>query len=142
MPVNSCPKTRTTKPSDVVFVCIWGIQDGKLNTLDFFAYLVAGLVESGLVTFQMLPILKKRYDFTLRWLLDLGNTFVKLKTWNFGLFALYPCYFFICCLSDPWLTVGYYWGNSLSHLMLITAFGLLSFGSKVSWRGGSLRLIE
>ena len=132
--------------SHQMFFCIWGrphwIQDGKLNTLAFFVYVVAGLVDSGLVTFQIPPILKKRYNFTLRWLVDLGNMSLKFNNWNFELFALYPCYFFICCLSDPWLTVGYYWENSLSHLVLITAFGLSIFGPKVSWRGGYLHLAE
>ena len=32
----------------------------------------------------------------------------KSKAEKFGLFALYPCYFFICCLAAPWLTFGYY----------------------------------
>ena len=58
----------------------------------------------------------------------------KSKTENFRLFALYSCYFFICCLTAPWLTFGYYWGNSLTHLMLITAFGLPIFGPRVTWR--------
>ena len=58
----------------------------------------------------------------------------KSKTENFELFALYPCYFFICCLAAPWLTFGHYWGNSLTHLMII-AFGLLIFSPKVTRRG-------
>ena len=58
----------------------------------------------------------------------------KSKTENFGLFALYPCYFFICCLAARWLTFGYYWGNNLTHLMFI-AFGLLIFALKVTRRG-------
>ena len=111
------------------------IQDGKLNTLDFFCLYgcwFSGLWFSNLWTLQMLPLLKKRCHFTLTWLLDLGNTSLRIKTGNVGLFALYPCY--CSCVADPWLTVGYYWGNSLSHLMLIIEFGLSSFGPKVTWR--------
>ena len=64
----------------------------------------------------------------------LGNCLLRAesKTGNFGLFALYPCYCFIYCLAAPWLIFGYYWGNSLTHLMLITAFGLSMFGPKVT----------
>ena len=57
---------------------------------------------------------------------------VKSKTENFGLFALYPCYFFVCCLDASWLTFVYHWGNSVTHLVLITAFGLSVFGLKVT----------
>ena len=59
----------------------------------------------------------------------------KSKVENFGLFALYSCYFFICCLTAPWRTFDYYRGNSLTHLMLITVFGLSIFGLKVTGRG-------
>ena len=52
-----------------------------------------------------------------------------------GLFGFYPCYFFICCLAALWLIFGYYWRNSLTHLMLITTFGLSIFGPKVTWKG-------
>ena len=38
----------------------------------------------------------------------------KSKAKNFGLFALYHCYFFVCCLTAPWLTFGYNSGNSPS----------------------------
>ena len=56
------------------------------------------------------------------------------KTEKFEFFALYPCCSFICCLAAPWLSFGYYWGNSLTHLMII-AFGLLIFSPKVTRRG-------
>ena len=65
----------------------------------------------------MAPILKKRCKFTLRWLLDLENSSLEQNE-NFGLFAFYPCYFFICCLAAPWLTFGYYWGNSLTQSLV------------------------
>ena len=85
----------------------------------------------------MPEIMKKRYYFTLRWLLDLGNTSLeqnlRLKTLDYLLFI--PAIFFNCCLAAPWLTFGYYWGNSLTHLMLIIASGLSIFGSKVAQRG-------
>ena len=57
------------------------------------------------------------------------------KAKNFGLFALYPCYFFICCLAAPWLTLGCYWENSLTDLMLAIASGLSIFGPKLARRG-------
>ena len=59
----------------------------------------------------------------------------KAKAEKFRLFALLSCYFFICCLAVPWLTFGNYWGNSLTHLMLIITFGQSSFGPKVTLRG-------
>ena len=40
--------------------------------------------------------------------------------------------FLICCLTAPWPTFGYYRGNSLTHPMLINAFGLSIFGPKVT----------
>ena len=66
----------------------------------------------------------------------------KSKTENFGLFALYPCYFFIGCLEASWLTSAYYWGNSLTRLMLIITFGQPILTQR--WLGGfgSLLLIE
>ena len=82
----------------------------------------------------MPPILKRRCKFTLRWLLDLENSSLEQNE-NLGLFAFHPCYFFICCLGAPWLTFGCYWGNSLTHLMLITTFGLSIFGPKGTWQG-------
>ena len=60
---------------------------------------------------------------------------IKSKAENFGLYALYPCFLFICCLAPPWLIFGYYRRNSLTHLMLIIAFGRSIFGRKVTWRG-------
>ena len=43
-------------------------------------------------------------------------------------------YFFICALAFPWPTFGCYQGNSLTHLILTTAFALSIFGSKVTGR--------
>ena len=67
----------------------------------------------------------------------LGQHFLRAKSKleNFDLIALYPCYFVICWLAAPWLTCGYYGGNSLTHQMLITVFGLSIFGGKVNCRG-------
>ena len=59
----------------------------------------------------------------------------KAKAENFWLFAFLSCYFFICCFAVAWLTFGNYWGNSLTHLMLIITFGQSSFGPKVTLRG-------
>ena len=83
------PKTRTT-------FCIWGrphwIRDGNLNTLGYFLFfwlLVYWTWVENLWTFQMPQILKKRCNFTLRWLLDMGNTSLeqkRLKTLNYLLF--------------------------------------------------------
>ena len=64
------PKTKATDP------CIWGrqhwIRDGKLNTLGyflFFSLLVWLTWVENLWTFKIPQILKKRCNFTLRWLL-------------------------------------------------------------------------
>ena len=59
----------------------------------------------------------------------------KSKAENFGWYALYPCFLFICCLAAPWLIFGYCWRNSLTHLMLIIAFRWSIFGRKVTRRG-------
>ena len=87
----------------------------------------------------MPEIPKKGCNFTLRWLLDLWDTFLeqnlRLKTYITWVICSLSLLFFICCLADPWLTFGYFWRNNLSHLMLITAFGLSIFVQKVTWRG-------
>ena len=60
----------------------------------------------------------------------------KSKTGNSRLFALHPCNFLcVCCLYVPWLTFYCHWENSVTRLMLITAFGLSIFGPKVTRRG-------
>ena len=115
--------------------CIWGrpywIQDGKLNTLVYFLFfwlLVYWTWVENLRTFQILHILKKRFKFTLRWLLDLGNTSLEqnigLKTLGYLLFI--PAIFvlmFGCSMAKFWLL-----------LIKKSTFGLSIFGSKVTWR--------
>ena len=49
-------------------------------------------------------------------------------------------YFFICYLATPWPTVGYYWENSLTHLMLISMFD--QFLSQSTGSLGSLSMFE
>ena len=84
----------------------------------------------------MPQILKKRRSFTLRRFLDLGNTSLEqnlgLKTLDYLLFI--PAIYFIYLVA-PWLTFGYYWVNSLTHVMLIIAFALSIFGTKVTRKG-------
>ena len=79
----------------------------------------------------------KTDNFTLRWLLDLGNTSLeqnlRLKTWSYLLFI--PAIFLICCLAVPWPTFDYYRANILTHPMLITAFGPSVFSPKLDWKG-------
>ena len=83
---------------------------------------------------QMSQVLKIKCNFTLRWLVDLASSFLE-QSLSFELFALYPWYFFVICwLAAPWLTCGYYQGNSLTHQMLITVFGLSIFGRKRTCR--------
>ena len=67
----------------------------------------------------------------------LGQHFLraKSKAENFGLFALYSFYFFICCLAAQWPIFDCYWGNSLTHPILLTAFGLPIFVPRVTGRG-------
>ena len=36
----------------------------------------------------------------------------KPKVKNFGLLAIYHYYLFVCSLTAPWLTFGYYWESS------------------------------
>ena len=63
---------------------------------------------------------------------------VKSKAENFALFALYPCYFFVCSLAAPWLTFD----QSLLHLMLIIVFGLTILVQRLLGGVGSLLLIR
>ena len=63
---------------------------------------------------------------------------VKSKAKNFALFALYPCYFFVCCLAAPWLTFD----QSLIHLMLIIVFGLRILVQRLLGGVGSHLLIR
>ena len=67
---------------------------------------------------------------------------VNLRLDTLVCFLFFPDIFFNCCLDAPWLSVGYYWGNSGNHLMLITAIGLSIFGPRLTRRGWSLHLIE
>ena len=85
----------------------------------------------------MIQILKKRCKFTLRWLLDLGNTSLEqnLRLKALGYLLFIPAIFLSVFLTAPWLTFGYYWGNSLTHLMLIIAFGVPIFCPKETRRG-------
>ena len=112
----------------------------------FFVFLVAGLVDFNWksLNFPNAQILKKRCNFTLRWLLDLRNTSLeqnlRLKTLDYLLFI--PT-FFICSLAAPWLTFAYYRENSLTHLMSLTLH--LGYQFLVQrWLGGfgSLLLIQ
>ena len=57
------------------------------------------------------------------------------KNENFQSICSLSLLFFICFLSVPWLTFSNYWGNSLTHLILITAFGLSVFGPKMTRSG-------
>ena len=84
----------------------------------------------------MPQILKKRCKFTLRWLLDLGNTSVEqnLRLETLGYLLFIPAIFCVCCLYVPWLTFCCHWEKSVLHLMLITASGLSIFGPKVTRR--------
>ena len=76
--------------------------------------------------------LKKRCKFTLR-LLDLWNTSfeqnIRLK--SFSCLLVIPAIFLSVVSLPTWLTLGYYWRKSLTHLMLISAFELTTFGPKV-----------
>ena len=76
--------------------------------------------------------LKKRCKFTLR-LLDLSNTSfeqnIRLK--SLSCLLVIPAIFLSVVSLPTWLTLGYYWRKSLTHLMLISAFELTTFGPKV-----------
>ena len=119
-------ETNTLKPVQLnhqMAFCIWGrphwIPDGKLNTLGYFLlFLIAGLVDVGS---------------------ESPNCSNAPNIENFGVFALYPCYFFSCCLAVKWPNFGYYWGNSLTNPMLITAFGLSIFSRSHTLRAKSQR---
>ena len=83
----------------------------------------------------MPQILKKRYNFTLRWLLGLGNTSeqnLKLKTLGYLIFIT------AIFLSPVWPSHGQSLAiieETVPLLMLVTAFGLSIFGPKVARRG-------
>ena len=105
--------------------------DSRREVENLRLFFVTGLVDLGResLNFSNAPILEKRCNFTLWWLLDLGNTSIEQNL------RMKTCCFFISCLAAPWLTFGYYWGNSLTHLMLIIVFGLSIFIPKVTRRG-------
>ena len=87
--------------------------------------------------------LKKRCKFTLR-LLDLSNTSfeqnIRLK--SLSCLLVIPAIFLSVVSLPTWLTLGYYWRKSLTHLMLISAFELTTFGPKVIRRCWGLHLTE
>ena len=87
--------------------------------------------------FKCLKYWKNRCNFTLRWLLDLGNTSLKqkLRQKTLGYLLFIRAIFFICCLAAPWPIFGYYRANSFTHPMLITAFGPSVFGPELDWEG-------
>ena len=135
-----------------MFFSIWGgtrwIQDGKTNASGYFLFswlLVWWTWVENLRTFQIPQILKERCKFTLRWLRDLGNTSLeknlRMKTSGYLLFILFIL--LNCCLDAPWLTFGFYWRNSVTHLML-TPLHLGYHFLIQRWLGwvGSLHLIE
>ena len=108
---------------------IWGrpnwIRDGELRTLGWKS-----------LNFSNAQILKKRCNFTLRWLLDLENTSLeqnlRLKTLDYLLFI--PAIFYLlfdCSMANFWLLL-----RKQSHSPEVThlAFGLSTFGPKVTRR--------
>ena len=113
----------------------WEVEHFRL----FFIFLVAGLVylvwES--LNFSISPNTEKEMKLYHKIASRLGKHLLraKSKAENFGLLALYLSFIFICCLTAPLQTFGYYWGNSLTQLMLIIAFGLSIFVPKVVCRG-------
>ena len=103
------PKTRTTEPSDS-FLHLretsldtrWQIEHFRLFL--FLRLLVYWTWAEDLWNFQIPQVLKERYNFTLRWLLDTGNAYLeqnlRLKTLDYLLFI--PAIF----LSVVWLLHG------------------------------------
>ena len=105
---NKYPKTKTVKPSDgflylreTSLETRWEVNHFRL----FFVFLVVGLVDLGWESLKLsiAHIMKKRCNFTLRWLLNLRNTSleqnIRLKTLGYLLFI--PAIFFICCFPSP-----------------------------------------
>ena len=84
---------------------------------------------SGLQTFQMPQILKKRCKFTLRWLLDLGNTSLeqnlRLKTLGYLLFI--PAIFYLlfgCPMANFSLLLRkQYHSPDVNHCICVSIFG-------------------
>ena len=117
------------------------IRDRKSNTLGFFLF--SGCWISGQEFripefFKCLKYEKKRCNFTLRWLLDLGNTSLEqnLRLKTLGCLLFIPVIFLIYCLAAPWSTFGCYQANSLIHPILITAFGLSVFSPELELESG------
>ena len=105
----------------------------------FSVFLAAGLVDTstGSLNFPKASNTEKQMLLYPKMASRIGQHLLrsKSKTENFGLFALYSSYCFICCLTAPWPTSGCYRANSLTHPMLITAFGLSVFGPELKWKG-------
>ena len=113
----------------------WEVEHFRL----LFVFLAPGLVDLGpeSLNFSNAQNTEKQMYLYPKMASRLGQHLLraKSKAENFGLFALYPCYLLICCFTAPWPTFGYYRGNSLTHLILITAFELSILGPKVTGRG-------
>ena len=113
----------------------------------FFVFMVAGLGdliwESS--NFSNTPNTKERSKFILRWLRDLGNTFLEqnLRLKTLGYLFFIHAILLTCCLDAPWLTFDCYWRNSVIHLILITLHLGYQFLIQRLFAGvGSLHLIE
>ena len=88
----------------------------------------------------------KTCNFTLRWLLDLGNTSLgqnlRLKTLGYLLF-IPAIYFFICCLAAPWPTFGCYREKQSHSPNVNHCIWAISFWPKAGLGGvGSQHLTE
>ena len=67
----------------------------------------------------------------------------KSKAENIGLFALYSSFFFICCLSAPLPTFGYYRENSTHSPNVNCCIWAIIFSSRAGLEGaGFLHLTE
>ena len=82
------------------------MRDGKLNTYFPFFWLLGWWTwVQNPWSFQMPQILKNRCNFTLRWVLNLGNTSLEqhLRLKTLVICSFFQLFFFICCFSNCWL---------------------------------------
>ena len=101
----------------------------------FSVFLAAGLVDMSSESMKFLDASnaeKQMYLYPNKMASRPGQHLLRAKS-NAEIFLLSALYssFFICCLAALWPTFGCYRANSLTHPMLMTAFGSSVFGPEL-----------
>ena len=121
-------------------ICIYkgdliGYKQKVEHFKSFFVFLAAGLgVEMSSESLNFLNASNtEKQIYHYRNMASRLEQNLRLKTLGYSFFI--SASFFICCLATPWPTFGCCWASSITHPMLITAFGLSVFGPDLKWEG-------